>query len=32
MDALRTYAELIVMPFTVAKSVAHTVGKALHWF
>jgi hypothetical protein len=32
MDALRTYAALITMPFTLAKSVAVTVRKALHRF
>jgi hypothetical protein len=31
MDALRTYAVLIATPFTVAKNLAITVGKALHW-
>jgi|EndMetStandDraft_7_1072992.scaffolds.fasta_scaffold8527224_1 hypothetical protein len=33
MDALRSYAALIVTPFTVTKRlVAVTVGKALKWF
>jgi len=32
MDALRSYAALIVTPFTVARSLAITVGKAFHWF
>jgi len=32
MNALRSYAALIVTPFTVARSLAITVGKALHWF
>ena len=31
MDALRSYAALIVTPFTVARTLAITVGKALHW-
>lgn len=31
-DALRAYLELIAMPFTIARSFAHTVNKALHWF
>ncbi len=31
MDASRTYAALIAMPFTIAKSLAHTVSKAIHW-
>ena len=29
-DALRTYAALVAMPFTLARSLAHTVSKALH--
>ena len=32
IDALRSYAALIVTPFSAAQSLAITVGKALHWF
>jgi hypothetical protein len=28
-DALRDFATVIAMPFTVAKSLAHSLGKAL---
>ena len=32
MNALRTYAILIALPFTIAKGFANTVSKGLHWF
>ena len=31
-DALHCYGELIRLPFTLARNIARTVGKALDWF